>query len=51
LSNEDRARIEAWLGDISGMSLVAGPVGSAKTTTLYTLLRELHLTDRHIVRR
>ena len=34
LCEEDRTRIEKWLGDISGMFLVAGPIGSGKTTTL-----------------
>jgi general secretion pathway protein E len=49
LREEDRALIEGWLGDISGMFLVAGPVGSGKTTTLYSLLAELHLNQRNIV--
>ncbi|HEY3899942.1 MAG TPA: GspE/PulE family protein [Chthoniobacter sp.] len=49
LTDADRERIEYWLGDISGMFVVAGPVGSGKTTTLYALLSALHLTERHIV--
>jgi type II secretory ATPase GspE/PulE/Tfp pilus assembly ATPase PilB-like protein len=49
LADADRERIENWLGDISGMFVVAGPVGSGKTTTLYALLSALHLTERHIV--
>jgi len=49
LREEDQAAIQAWLGDISGMLLVAGPVGSGKTSTLYALLAELHLAGRHIV--
>ena len=49
LCEEDRSRIEEWLGDISGMFLVAGPIGSGKTTTLYSLLAELNLGKRNIV--
>ncbi len=49
MHEDDRARIEEWLGDISGMFLVAGPIGSGKTTTLYSLMAELHLTQRNIV--
>jgi type II secretory ATPase GspE/PulE/Tfp pilus assembly ATPase PilB-like protein len=49
LADIDRASIEDWLGDISGMFVVAGPVGSGKTTTLYALLSTLHLTERNIV--
>jgi len=45
----DRLQIEHWLGDISGMFVVAGPSGSGKTTTLYALLAELNLTQRNIV--
>ena len=49
LAISERARIEHWLGDISGMFVVAGPAGSGKTTTLYALLAELNLTQRNIV--
>jgi general secretion pathway protein E len=49
LREEDHGAIQAWLGDISGMFLVAGPVGSGKTSTLYALLAELHRAGRHIV--
>jgi len=46
---DDRARIQDWLGDISGMFVVAGPVGSGKTTTIYALLAELRLSQRNVV--
>jgi type II secretory ATPase GspE/PulE/Tfp pilus assembly ATPase PilB-like protein len=46
---DDLARIQRWLGDISGMFVVAGPVGCGKTTTLYALLSELNLTQRQII--
>ena len=49
LRNEDHTKIHSWLGDISGMFLVAGPVSSGKTTTLYALLAELHMNERNIV--
>ena len=49
LCEHDRTRIEEWLGDISGMFVVAGPIGSGKTTTLYSLLAELNLGKHNIV--
>jgi general secretion pathway protein E len=49
LRDEDHTAMRAWLGDINGMFLVAGPVGGGKTSTLYALLAELHLAGRHIV--
>jgi hypothetical protein len=33
LRAEERAGIERWIGDMSGMFLVTGPAGSGKTTT------------------
>ncbi|MFW6346922.1 MAG: GspE/PulE family protein, partial [Halomonas sp.] len=38
-----------WMDVTAGMLLVAGPTGSGKTTTLYTLLNQLRLTDSHVV--
>ena len=49
LAISERSQIEQWMGDISGMFVVAGPAGSGKTTTLYALLAELNLTQRNIV--
>ena len=41
--------IRLWMDATGGMLLVAGPTGAGKTTTLYTLLNQLRLTDSHVV--
>ncbi|WP_235588952.1 GspE/PulE family protein [Halomonas chromatireducens] len=41
--------IRRWMDATGGMLLVAGPTGAGKTTTLYTLLNQLRLTDSHVV--
>lgn len=49
ISAHDCENIHRWLDDISGIFLVAGPVGSGKTTTLYSLLSELNLGERNLM--
>jgi general secretion pathway protein E len=49
LEEDDAERFERWLGQISGMCLVTGPTGSGKTTTLYTFLHELELSNYAVV--
>jgi type II secretory ATPase GspE/PulE/Tfp pilus assembly ATPase PilB-like protein len=41
--------IRRWMDATGGMLLVAGPTGAGKTTTLYTLLNQLRLTESHVI--
>ena len=47
--NEGASWMRSWLDANAGMLLVAGPTGSGKTTTLYTLLHQLKMSDTHVV--
>jgi general secretion pathway protein E len=49
LSEENMERIESWMENASGMFLVAGPTGSGKTTTLYSILHILKHGERNII--
>ncbi|MFT9494816.1 GspE/PulE family protein [Anaerosolibacter sp.] len=41
--------MESIVKNPNGIILVTGPTGSGKTTTLYTMLRELNRTDKNII--
>ncbi|GAA0621649.1 GspE/PulE family protein [Halomonas beimenensis] len=41
--------LRRWMDATGGMLLVAGPTGAGKTTTLYTLLHRLRLTESQVV--
>ncbi len=43
LCERNLSRVQHWFTSLGGMFLVAGPVGSGKTTTLYALLHALKL--------
>lgn len=49
LATKQSDQIQTWIGNIQGMFLVVGPVGSGKTTTLYALVEELRHRERSIV--
>lgn len=48
LSSENQALLQASAGKPFGMILVVGPMGSGKTTTLYSLLKLLNSPDANI---
>ncbi|MDX1678542.1 GspE/PulE family protein [Arsukibacterium sp.] len=49
ISDEGLGWIRRWMDATGGMFLVAGPTGSGKTTTLYSLLHELKMNDSHVI--
>ncbi|MFP4336250.1 MAG: GspE/PulE family protein, partial [Wenzhouxiangella sp.] len=49
LDERELQYLQAWLQGIGGMLLVAGPTGSGKTTTLYSLLHQLAMTEHQVV--
>lgn len=49
VSDQGIGWIRQWMDATTGMFLVAGPTGSGKTTTLYSLLQELKLGDSHVI--
>jgi general secretion pathway protein E/type IV pilus assembly protein PilB len=49
LDEETEAKIRKLLAQPNGIILVTGPTGSGKSTTLYSLLKELNTKDRRIV--
>ena len=49
LDPETEAKIRSLLAQPNGIILVTGPTGSGKSTTLYSLLKELNTKDRRIV--
>lgn len=49
MAEVDQSRLRHWLDGRQGMLLVCGPVGSGKTSTLYSLLRELQSLPCSIV--
>lgn len=48
-TDENLVRFENIIQSPSGIILVTGPTGSGKTTTLYTVLRELNKVNKNII--
>ncbi|MFW6060669.1 MAG: GspE/PulE family protein [Phycisphaeraceae bacterium] len=48
LRDHDLQRLHEWLKSTSGMLLACGPTGSGKTTTIYSIIRELSQLHRSI---
>ena len=49
LLNENLSIVEKFLKSKSGIIIVSGPTGSGKSTTLYTLIKELDMIGKNIV--
>ncbi|MEZ4524302.1 MAG: GspE/PulE family protein [Desulfobacterales bacterium] len=49
MNSEDREKVESVMGKPYGMILSTGPTGSGKTTTLYSLLKEINQPDINII--
>lgn len=49
LKFEDIEKIKSTLRSLSGMIIATGPTGSGKTTTLYTILKHINVTENSVM--
>lgn len=49
ISDADNAKFDRILRNTSGLILIVGPTGSGKTSTLYTMIRELNRPDINMI--